>query len=98
NNGTVSAATSVDVFGFFTPLTVGGTGSISAGISNNFTAGTGALTFAGSQTLTGVTNFNALSFGQSVVIQPGVTVTCNTDVYVNSPTLTLQGTLIGNAV
>ena len=79
-------------------LLIDGTGTFDSTFTVNLTAAANNLSFAGSQTIFGVANLNAVNPGQSVFVQNGVTVTGNNLVNVNSPSLVLQGsgTITGN--
>lgn len=96
NSGTISAGGTLSVQSIGSGLEIALDGNMDAALSLNFTAESKSLVFSGSQTFTGIVNLNAIKFGQSVVVQAGQIVQGNTDVYVKAPTLTLQGTLIGN--
>jgi hypothetical protein len=59
------------------------------------TAANNSINFAGDQTFSGATNITASESGQSVSIQPGVSVIGDSAVFVNTPTLLQNGSLIG---
>lgn len=55
-----------------------------------------SITFTGDQIFNGTTNLTASGAAQSIVVQPGVTVTGNDIVFVDTPMLLQNGSLTGN--